>query len=135
VKLVIDTNIFWVSIIRRSSTNWIFQSLIDGKFTLCLTTDILYEYEEIITQRLGKQVAINILEVIDNLPNVEFITNFYFWNLKQADGDDNKFVDCAIACNASFLATNDKHFNILKEVDFPKVNVINLQELSRIFEV
>jgi len=135
VKLVIDTNIFWVSIIRRSSTNWIFQSLIDGKFTLCLTTDILYEYEEIITQRLGKQVAINILEVIDNLPNVEFITNFYFWNLIQADGDDNKFVDCAIACNASFLATNDKHFNILKEVDFPKVNVINLQELSRIFEV
>lgn len=135
MKLVIDTNIFWVSIIRRSSTNWIFQSLIDGKFTLCLTTDILYEYEEIITQRLGKQVAINILEVIDNLPNVEFITNFYFWNLIQADGDDNKFVDCAIACNASFLATNDKHFNILKEVDFPKVNVINLQELSRIFEV
>jgi len=48
MKLVIDTNIFWVCISRRSSTNWIFQNLLAGEFILCVTTDILDEYVEII---------------------------------------------------------------------------------------
>ena len=49
--------------------------------------------------------------------------------------DDNKFVDCAIASNAHYLATNDKHFNILKGIEFPKVQVINVNEFSQILEV
>jgi len=39
-----------------------------------------------------------------------------------------------IACNAHFLATNDKHFNILRTLEFPKVNVINVDEFKSIIE-
>jgi putative PIN family toxin of toxin-antitoxin system len=130
VKLVIDTNIFWVSVSRRSSTNWIFQALINGKFTLCVTTDILLEYEEILSQKLGHQVAESVMKILDNLYNIEFVTNYFFWKLIRADYDDNKFVDCFIACNANYLATNDKHFNVLRNLDFPKINVISLDELT-----
>lgn len=42
----------------------------------------------------------------------------------EADYDDNKFVDCAIAANVQFVVTEDKHFNELKRIEFPKVNVI-----------
>ena len=38
------------------------------------------------------------------------------------------FVDCAIAGQAEFLVSNDKHFAALKDVDFPAVNIIRLQE-------
>ncbi len=38
--------------------------------------------------------------------------------------DDNKFVDCAVAANASFIVSHDKDFNILKEIDFPKAIII-----------
>ena len=38
------------------------------------------------------------------------------------------FVDCAIADQAEFLVSNDKHFAVLKDVDFPAVNIIRLQE-------
>ncbi len=134
MKLVIDTNIFWVSISRHSSTNWIFQDLIRGKFTLCVTTDILLEYEEIINQKLGQKVADSVMKVLDNLYNVEFVTKYFFWKLIKADYDDNKFVDCSIACNANYLATNDKHFNVLKNLDFPKVNIVNLDELTNILK-
>ena len=44
----------------------------------------------------------------------------------EADPDDNKFVDCAIAANAQFIVTNDHHYNVLHQIDFPKVNVINI---------
>ena len=49
-----------------------------------------------------------------------------FWI--QADPDDNKFVDCAFEANATYIVSNDKHFNALKEIDYPKIQVIKLIE-------
>jgi len=134
VKIVLDTNILWVSISRRSKTHWVINELIKGTFTLCVTTDILDEYEEIISQKLGSETAKSIMELIDNLPNVDFITKYYRWELIEQDYDDNKFADCAIACNAHYLATNDKHFNFLKRIAFPKVNVINVDEFRLVLD-
>ena len=48
------------------------------------------------------------------------------FELLLTDVDDNKFVDCAIAANAEFIVTNDKHFNPLKTIPWPKVEIINL---------
>ena len=134
MKLVIDTNILWVSVSRRSKTNWLFQDLIKGKYTLCVTSDILDEYAEIIEQKMGHKTSEVVLKLLDELENVEFVTKYFQWQFITADYDDNKFVDCAIACNAHYLATNDKHFNVLKKVEFPKVNVINLKELTSILK-
>lgn len=41
--------------------------------------------------------------------------------------DDNKFVDCAIIANAKYIVTQDHHFDVLKNIDFPKVDVVNIQ--------
>ena len=38
---------------------------------------------------------------------------------------DNKFLDAAIAANADYLVTDDAHFNAVKKIDFPKVNIIS----------
>jgi len=134
MKLVIDTNILWVSVSRRSKTNWLFQDLIKGKFTLCVTSDILDEYAEIIERKMGHKTAETVLKLLGELENVEFVTKYFKWQFITTDYDDNKFVDCAIACNAHYLTTNDKHFNVLKKVEFPKVNVINLKELTNILK-
>ena len=47
----------------------------------------------------------------------------------EADPDDDKFVDCAVACNAKFVVTDDNHFDVLKKMDFPKIDVIGLDEI------
>ena len=105
------------------------------EFDLCVTTDILIEYEEIIGRYLGKQLATNILQLIENSPNVKWVTSYYKWNLIKSDADDNKFVDCAIAADAKFLVSDDKHFKILDKITFPVVNVVNarlfLDELKK----
>jgi predicted nucleic acid-binding protein len=41
------------------------------------------------------------------------------------DADDNKFVDCAVASNADYLVTHDRDFDVLKNVPFPKVKIID----------
>ena len=43
---------------------------------------------------------------------------------------DNKFVDCAIASNAELIVTNDAHFDILKTIEFPKLEISTLQKFS-----
>ncbi len=111
-----------------------FSELIKGTYDLCLTTEILNEYDEIISQKLGKDVSKTIIELLSNLSNIEYITTYYRWQLIKQDLDDNKFVDCAIAANAHYLATNDHHFNILKNIPFPKVNVVNVSEFKNIID-
>ncbi|NIJ51381.1 putative toxin-antitoxin system toxin component, PIN family [Dyadobacter arcticus] len=126
IKAVIDTNIFWVSISRRSSSHWLFERLIKGDFILPVTTEILKEYEEVIGRRMGAEVANAVMETLDYLPNVELITRYYQWKLVIADPDDDKFSDCAVAANADSLVTHDGHFNSLKNIMFPKITVIDL---------
>ena len=57
---------------------------------------------------------------------------YYKFNLITKDPDDNKFVDCAIIANAHYLVTNDKHFNVLKKIDFPKVDCISLASFKKL---
>lgn len=44
------------------------------------------------------------------------------------DEDDNKYVDCAIVANADHLVSEDRHFKILKDIDFPRLSVIKVDE-------
>ena len=125
MKVVLDTNVLLVSVSRNSPLHWIWQSMLDKKYTLCVTTDILLEYEEILERHMGTQVSKNVMESLDNMKNVERVTRWFQFNLIPKDSDDNKFVDCAVACNASFIVSHDKDFNVLKKIPFPKVEVIS----------
>lgn len=132
-RIVLDTNVFLVSISSKSNLHWIFENLINGKFILCISTDILLEYAEIIENHMGVIASESAMGVLQNLPNIEFIINYYKFNLL-TDPDDNKFVDCAIASNAQFIISHDKDFNILKKIDFPKVTVINTTDFKLLFK-
>ena len=65
-------------------------------------------------------------------PNVEHVNPTYRFNLITADPDDNKFVDCAIIAGATYIVSNDRHFDELKHYDFPKVDVRKLSEFLNI---
>jgi putative PIN family toxin of toxin-antitoxin system len=128
MKIVLDTNILLVSIAKKSPYRVIFDALLDGKFELIISNEILSEYAEIITQKTNTIVATNICEMLVSLPNVKKQDVFYKWNLIEIDKDDNKFVDCAVAVNADYLVSNDKHFNCLKEIEFPKLNLLTIDK-------
>lgn len=132
-KVVLDTNVLLVSISSKSKLHWIFKNLLEGKYVLCVTTDILVEYAEIIEQQMGVLASKNALGVLENLPNIELVTNYYKFGLLK-DEDDNKFVDCAIASNSNFIVTHDTDFNCLKKIDFPKVIVIDTKKFEQLLK-
>ena len=82
----------------------------------------------------SKTLAINVLNVIINLKRLVKTTVFFKWDLITVDYDDNKFVDCAISANARYIVTNEHHFNVLKSVVFPKVNIIKLAEYAKLMK-
>lgn len=125
-RVVIDTNVLLVSVSRKSPFHWIFQKLMDEEYALCVTTDILLEYEEVIEREMGTRAGEAAMGVIENLNNVIELTTYYEFRLL-ADEDDNKFVDCAVAANADYLVSEDNDFKPLKRVDFPKVQVIGIE--------
>jgi predicted nucleic acid-binding protein len=68
------------------------------------------------------------------LPTVKKIDPFYKWSFITADPDDNKFVECAVAANAHFIITNDKHFKVLKDIPFPTIQTITIEEFALLFK-
>ena len=134
MRIVLDTNCLLASLSRRGAYFNVWKGLQQGKYTLCVSNEILEEYEEILTQSTNSVIASNVVQTLLNAPTVEFIEPFYRFNLITQDPDDNKFVDCAIAGNATYIGSNDSHFDILKQTDFPKLIVKKIQEFSKILE-
>ena len=130
LKIVIDTNILIAIVGKKSPFRWIFDCIIEGKIILCVLNEILFEYQEILAAKANAEVAENVVNFITVSPFTIKTEIFFNFGLISEDADDNKFVDCAIAANAICLVSNDRHFQVLKTIDFPKVAVLRLQEFE-----
>jgi predicted nucleic acid-binding protein len=97
-----------------------------------ISNEILTEYEEKLANKYSTETANLVLSILNVAPNVIFDEPYFKWNLIGDDPDDNKFADLTISGNADYLVTNDKHFNILKKLEFPKVNIVTIDEFKNI---
>ena len=132
MKVVLDTNCLLPAIFGNSPYYWVWELFCEGKFTLCGSTEMFQEYEELLSTFYSPEISENVMQTIMNAPNTEQIIPYYKWNLIFDDADDNKFVDCALNAGADFIITNDKHFNILKKIDFPQINVIDIDTFKKV---
>ena len=133
-RIVLDTNCLLAILSRRGNYFPVWQGLHEGKYTLCVSNEILEEYEEIICSKTNPIIASNVIQMLINSPYVQFVDTYFHFHLIEQDKDDNKFVDCAIAANASFIVSEDAHFKHLKDIPFPYVEVIRLREFMNLLQ-
>ena len=103
---------------------------LSGDYNLCVSNEIIEEYSEVLSRNISPQVSEAIVYAILTRPNVIRKDPHYTFALIEADKDDNKFVDCAIAANAKCIVTEDKHFKVLEDIPFPKVEVISIEDFK-----
>ncbi len=127
-RIVLDTNCLLQSLPSKSPYHKIWTDVLCGKISLCVNTEILDEYEEILSQKINSEVATNVVEAIARLHTTVYQEIYVHFNLIRDDADDNKFADCAVASGAEFIVTNDKHYNVLKRTPWPDVNVLNIKD-------
>lgn len=99
-----------------------------------MSTEILEEYEEIIGRLTTPEVARNIVSTILKRKNVIRIDPHFHWHLITEDPDDNKFVDCAFAANATYIVSNDAHFDVLHNTTFPELLVLKLERFLEVLK-
>ena len=127
-KIVLDTNCLIASLSRSGQYYPVWKGLQTGEYILCVSTDILEEYAEIITQKMSVNVAANVIHLLLESEFVELVNPYFSLHLIEADHDDDKFVDCAFAANATFIVSDDKHYDVLKDISFPQLLVLKLKE-------
>lgn len=132
MRVVLDTNCLLVSFSLKSRFRKIQDDFLLGKYKLLVSNDIFYEYIELFGNIFDSEAAVELSEIILNAEDIIFVNIFYKLNIISSDPDDNKFVDCAIAGNADYIVTDDKHFEELKKIDFPKINTITTEEFLKI---
>lgn len=132
--VVIDTNVLLVSVSTRSKYHWLYQLILNEKIKIAYTNEILAEYEEQLTSHWHSNVANAVIRSLTELPTALLTIIYYNLRLIVKDEDDNKFVDCAFAANADFIVTNDSHFNVLKEIDFPSIPILGIDEFKKLLE-
>lgn len=127
-KIVLDTNCLISSLSRRGQYYPVWKGLQTGKYVLCVSTEILEEYAEIISQKMSVEVAANVIHLLLESQYVELINPYFRLQLIKDDQDDDKFVDYAFAANATYIVSDDKHYDVLKDIEFPKLLVLKLKE-------
>lgn len=134
MRIVLDTNCLIQIISPHSEYHDVWRSLTVGENVLCISNEIIEEYVEILERLFNHQFAETVVKTIVNSPFVEFVTPYYNFQLIKSDPDDNKFVDCAIAANARYIVSNDRHYDVLRQTSFPKVDVINLVDFMKLLK-
>ena len=76
-RLVLDTNVFLVSLAPHYKYHWIYQALLTGEFELAITNEILTEYYEQIAFRYGIEKTDFSLDYLLLLPNIKLVTPFF----------------------------------------------------------
>lgn len=129
--VVIDTNCLLQMISRHSAYYAAWRAFREGKYKICVSNEIISEYEEVIAKNVSPFVAEGVLKAILSSDYcLRFHPQYNFHLIKQ-DPDDNKFVDCAIIANADYIVSEDSHFRVLADIPFPKVNVITIESFMR----
>lgn len=115
-RVVIDTNVF-VSSFFGGLPREIINLWKGGKLTLCLSQEIIDEYLEVLN-RLG----------LNDRKEIEQLTRLFAegWNVLytaktprlqviEADPDDDKFLECAVALQSKLIISGDRHLKDLKK--------------------
>ena len=115
-------------LVGRSPFHFILEELFRGNYELFVTTEILLEYEEKLASNFSQDVAEVTLTALLLKKNVKKIQVHFDLELIKDDLDDNKFVNCAFAANVHYIVSNDRYFNILKTTDFPRINLLKIDQ-------
>lgn len=133
MKAVIDINVLLISLPIKSPYRPIFDAIKSGKFEMVVSNDILFEYHEKLSEKASSSVADNVIKLLLSLDNVTRQDIPFRWGLMHNDPDDNKYADCALVANVDFLVSEDKHFNIFREIEFPPLKIVRIDAFLTYF--
>ncbi len=117
MRVVVDTNVFISSLLniegnpRKVIDLWRFE-----KITLCISKEILAEYFAVLG-RFGmseEPEGGDLVQLFQKRYNQVLLTSVPTISAISEDPADNKFIECAVAADAKYIISGDRHLLNLK---------------------
>jgi putative PIN family toxin of toxin-antitoxin system len=131
-KVVIDTNIYISAIFWSGKPREVIDLGRNEKILIFSSLEIENEIGEKLRTKFklnGDDITYILLDFSTFTISVKVSKHF---EAVPADPDDNKFLECAIKCNADYIVSGDKHLLKLKE--FRGINIRKASEFLSLIE-
>ena len=115
IGVVLDTNVFVSTFILKKASYELAQAWQKEKFFWILSPEIKEEYFAVISrpkfgQNEGEVRTIQLLlEHLIEEGTIKQVTPAVKLNVIKEDPKDNKFLECAVSANASYIVSGDRH--------------------------
>ena len=118
----LHTNTVVQALAERHPFHPILDFWVDGRLTWAVSTEVLLEYEEVLTRMSGPGRWRKLARLMDlaelTAGNLLRVTPSFHFHIVTTDPDDNIFTDCAITAGADYLITEDRHFLPLTDAGY-----------------
>ena len=129
---VLDTNIYISATFWSGEPYLVVQKAVMQEIIVFVSDEIVKELRKV----LARDFNIRKEYIEDIVKSVFFFTHLIGpreeLSIIKEDPDDDKILECALACKADFIVTQDKHLLKLKE--FRGIKVVTPTEFLRILE-
>lgn len=132
MRLIVDTNVLISGIFFAGLPERLLRLWRDRQIKLIASSEIFYEYAEVI-RRLGKKYpAIDTSDIIDLLAvELEMVKSRKLRESVCRDPDDDKFIACALSAKVEIVVTGDK--DLLDLTTYKGVRFLSLAKFFRDF--
>lgn len=133
LNVVLDTNILvsaliWTRGIRRK----LFEKSIEGSFHVFTSTSLLRELAEILKREFNEPDEVINNQISFIISYTQRVEDFLIPSVIKNDPDDDIVIGCAIASNANFIVSGDKHLLDLKE--YQGIKIVTAKEFLNFLE-
>ena len=133
MKVVLDTNIFISGIHWSGSSEKILYAWFDNRFEFVCSESIIEEITETLMNfRIPLSMNDLLKWIIIISERAVIVKPSEKLDIVKEDPDDNKFFEAAIAGNAQYIISQDKHLLRIKE--FRRVKIITPEKFLKILE-
>jgi uncharacterized protein len=133
VKTVLDTNIFVSSIFwKNGNPHRVVELALDKKIDVFTSVEILQELEAVLKRDFDEPDDMIQLQTGFIFEYASVIMSDIRVDAVKEDPKDNKILACALACNADYIVTGDRHLLDIKE--FKGTKIVTAREFVGIAE-
>jgi uncharacterized protein len=117
LKVVVDTNVYISAIFWGGKPRQVIDLARDNSIQIFTTEDIELEISDKLITKFGlnPNEASNVMADFSTFTKPVRVNNRIY--VVKDDHDDDKFIECALECNAVFIISGDKHLLKLKKYE------------------
>jgi len=131
LRVVLDTNVYISAILFGGKCEEILKLVSQGLFEVVISKKILDEIKSVLMKKFywpDKQVA----EVVTYIKEIASIINpEVSLDVVKEDHADNRIIECAVASNATYIVTGDKH-HLLPIKEYKGIKIVSPIEFLRL---